>query len=253
MAVDRLIARWDAGAVSHLSTVSLAGGVRLVSANDGGVRVWDLAGAARGAAGGALARSPGQYSGVNGVAVCQLGDEDAVISVATEDGVSWWDPVTGTEPYPEAEVSTVWDVAAAAGPDGRPRLFGAAHIQPWPLHCWDCTTGQELPPVGYHDICVMAVAALALPDQLLVASADEAGIVRCWDALTASPLANRADGVLDGHESRVLALVLADLGGGRVLVTSADLDGTINRWDPHTGELLGTAANAHEDGISSCT
>ena len=186
--MDRLIARWDAGAVSHLSTVSLAGGVGLVSANDGGVRVWDLAGAAAGAAGRALARSPERYSGVNAVAVCQLGDDHAVIAVATEDGVSWWDPVTGTEPYPEADVGTVWDVAAAAGPDGRARLFAAAHTQPWPVHCWDCTTGQELPPVGYHDICVMAVAALTLPDQLLVTSADEAAIVRCWDAVTPHPL-----------------------------------------------------------------
>jgi len=55
--------------------------------------------------------------------------------------------------------------------------------------------------------------------------------------------------VLEGHESRVRALALADLGGRRVLLASADLDGTINRWDPHTGERLGTATNAHQDGI----
>jgi WD40 repeat protein len=247
--VDRLIGRWDAGAVARLSTVSLPGGVRLVSANDSGVRVWDLAGPATGVAGVELARSSVPYPGVNGVAVCQLDHEHAVIAVATEDGVSWWDPVAGTEPHPEAEVSTVWSVATAAGPDGRPRLFGAAHVQPWPVLCWDAATGRELPPVGYHDICVMAVAALALPDQLLVVSADEGGIVRCWDALTAGPLATRADGMLDGHESRVLALALAQLDGGRVLLASADLDGTINRWNPHTGEPLGTTNNAHEDGI----
>lgn len=187
---------------------------------------------------------------MNAVAVGQVGDDHAVIAVATEDGVSWWDPVTGTEPYPGAEVGTVWDIAATAGPDGRARLFAAAHIRPWPVRCWDCTTGHELPPIGSHDSCVMAVAALTLPDQLLVASADDAEIVRCWDALSATPLATRAGGVLDGHESPVLALALTDLGGGRVLMASADLHGTINRWDPLTGELLGTATNAHQDGIS---
>jgi WD40 repeat protein len=246
--VDRLLGRWDAGAVYHLTTVSLTGGVRLVSANDSEVRIWDLTGTTSGAAAVELARSPGEYPGVNGVAVGRLGRDRAVIGVATEDGVSWWDPATGREPFPGAEVGPIWDVAAASTPDGRVRLFGAAYSKPWPVLCWDAATGQELPPIGYHDISITAVVAVALPDHLLVASADEAGTVRCWDGSTASHWPNRSDGVLDGHEDRVRAMAMADLGGGRLLLATADMDGTINRWDPVTGDLLGTSSG--DDGVA---
>lgn len=57
-------------------------------------------------------------------------------------------------------VSTVWDVAAGALPDGRSFFAGAYHVRQL-VHRWDAVTGNPLsaPLVG-HKGCVMAVAVV---------------------------------------------------------------------------------------------
>jgi WD40 repeat protein len=185
------------------------------------------------------------YPGINGIAVCQL-DARPVIVVATEDGISWWDPITGGEPYLEANVSTVWAVAALTSPEVV-TVFGAAHGQPWPVYRWDAWSGRQMPPVGHHDICIIAVTAAPLPGRSLVASGDEAGCVHCWDASTAA----EAGPPLDAHETTVLALAINSFRDGRALLTSGSADGDICRWDPFTGQLVGRRLSAHTGPIIS--
>jgi WD40 repeat protein len=229
------------GGARHLATAYVDGVVRLVSGSDWDVRVWDLT------TGAELARSPDHYSGINSMAVCQLVDSHPVIAVATEDGVSWWDPVTGDEPYPDADVGTMWALAAAATPDGAVTLFGAAHLgRPFPVHRWDAASGRLGTPLGHHDDCVKSVSALPLAGGLMVASGDDSGVVRRWDALTATEVGTP----LTGHDL-VLALALTRFADGRVLLASGCRDSTLRRWDAFTGELIGSQTGAHADGLIS--
>jgi WD40 repeat protein len=68
------------------------------------------------------------------------------------------------------------------------------------------------------------------PDGKYLASADEEGDIRLWDALTLSPL-----GVLSGHTSRVLSLAFAP--DGRRLASGA-MDKCVRVWDVESHECL---------------
>ncbi|WP_330335866.1 WD40 repeat domain-containing protein [Streptomyces sp. NBC_00557] len=95
-------------------------------------------------------------------AVAQTAGGGAILAVASEDGVERLDALTGTSlPSLHMEnVSTVWDVAAGALPDGRSFFAGAGHVRQL-VHRWDAVTGNPLsaPLVG-HKGCVMAVAVV---------------------------------------------------------------------------------------------
>jgi WD40 repeat protein len=192
-----------------------------------------------------VARSPFGYGGVNGVAVCQFDSAHAFIAIATEDGVSWWDPATGAEPHPAEDVGTLWGVAAAATPEGGVALFGAAHAEPWPVHRWDAGSGRPQTPPGHHRCIIQEVAALALPGGLLVASGDEAGRVRRWDAV-----ANREIGTaLQVDDMGVRGLQLVRLADGRVLLAAGDREGVLHCWDALTGEGIWRRDDAHDEGV----
>ncbi|HTJ37774.1 MAG TPA: hypothetical protein VL738_31460 [Dactylosporangium sp.] len=211
---------------------AVGGGTLLVVGHDVELCAYDLG------TGALVAESGERFPGINGIAPCDGVDGRPVVAVATEDGVAWWDPVSGGRPHEDDEVSTLWGVAAAAMPDGSVRLFGAAHGHPWPVHCWDAATGRELDPVGFHDCCVMAVAVVPLPDGPIVASADEAGVIRRWRA----DGGGEVGGALEIDEVRAMAgLVPAD---GRGLLAAADESGRVYRWNAITGERLGEPIEA---------
>jgi WD40 repeat protein len=102
--------------------------------------------------------------------------------------------------------------------------------------------------VVQHDVYKMipvgsSVQAVAYaPDGRLVASGDDGGAVRLWDAETGQP----AGGPLVGHEGPVRAVAFSP--DGRRLASAGE-DGTVRLWDATTGQAVGAPLTGHEGAV----
>jgi WD40 repeat protein len=213
------------------------GGVRLLAVGDV-ILAWDPV------TGEQVAAFDDVQSSWNDVEVCHPVGRDPVVAVATEDGVEWFDALTGARCYPETTSDTVWGLAAARMPDGTDVLFGAGYMGPYPILRWDAATGGVLPDLGEHDDHIVAVAAVALPDgSVMVAATGWSHTIHRWNPATGAEYGRP----LVGHTSIVHYMDAIALPDGRVLLASGDSEGVVRRWDAVTGDPVGTAIKAHPE------
>jgi len=114
-------------------------------------------------------------------------------------------------------------------PDGRLLVTGCA--SGWraeKAYRWDSLTFTERTPSLVHSDGVAAI--VFRPDSSLLATADNGGVVRLWDAASGQPVGRPMR-----HQRGVGALAFSP--DGRWLVSSAT-DGTARLWDGATGEAL---------------
>ncbi|WP_432832809.1 WD40 repeat domain-containing protein [Dactylosporangium sp. CA-092794] len=210
--------------------------MRLISASDQDVRFWDLA------TGAELTRSS-RYPGINGIAAFTVG-ERVVVAIATERGLSWWDPDVTEAPYPDSNVGTLWGVTIASISGQPAGVFGAAQLDPYPVCRWDPRSGRPQDPIGHHSECVKDVTAGIVLNRPIVVSGDDGGLVRRWDLLAGSEFGRP----LGGPEPVFSLALLSTVNDGAIIV-SADRASIIQRWDAITGERIGTQYGAHDGGI----
>ena len=111
----------------------------------------------------------------------------------------------------------------------------ATHRAPEWIARWVLWAGIAHRVLRGHSNSVRALAAVPLPDgSTLLASADDAGMVRLWDPSTAT-----GRGELTGHTGRVRALAAVPLPDGSTLLATAGTDRTVRLWDPTTRSLRG--------------
>ena len=102
--------------------------------------------------------------------------------------------------------------------------------------------------VVQHDVYKMILvgspvqAVAYAPDGRHVASGDDGGAVRLWDAETGQPVGEP----LSGHEGPVRAVAFSP--NGRRLASASD-DGTVRLWDATTGQAVGDPLTGHEDAV----
>jgi WD40 repeat protein len=213
------------------------GGIRLLSVGSE-IRAWDPA------TGDHVATFDDVGSSWNYVEVCHPVGRDPVLAVATEDGVEWFDAVTGARCYEDTLVGTVWGLATARMRNGPDVLFGAGHMAPYPIHRWDAGTGAMLPDLGEHDDHIVAVAAVVLPGGSVMAAATGwSHTIHRWDPATGSEYGPP----LEGHTGIVNDMDAVTLPDGRVLLLSGDSGGVVRRWDAVTGEPVGDPIKAHPE------
>ncbi|MFF8189987.1 WD40 repeat domain-containing protein [Streptomyces bobili] len=124
-------------------------------------------------------------SGCNDMALVRLSDGGVPLAIGTEDGIEWWNALTGQRrPDLTWEGWTIWAVSVGELPDGRPILLGAGHDGV--MYRWDVFTGELLgtSPAGVGGGSMMAVGFVPSPDGAgLVVSGDEAGRISRWNAV----------------------------------------------------------------------
>ncbi|MGW0844987.1 WD40 repeat domain-containing protein [Streptomyces sp. NPDC002787] len=175
-------------------------------------------------------------SGCNDLALVRLPGGGPLLAAATEDGIEWWDALTGAYRSEMAwEDSTVWALSAGTLPDGRPALFGAGHDGE--VYRWDGATGEPLGSSGGRGP-MMAVGFVPSPDGSggVLVSGDESGRVWRWDPVTGDRLGEP----IVGHSDPVR--IIAPLPtAGEPLFVSSDQEGLLQRWNAVTGSEVGPA------------
>ncbi|WP_430379381.1 WD40 repeat domain-containing protein [Streptomyces sp. B1-3] len=160
------------------------------------------------------------------------------LAAATEDGVEWWDALTGRyHPERASEEGTVWALSAGQL-GGGPVLFGAGNDGT--VYRWDGNSGAALeePRFGVGSgSSAMAVGVVPLPSgESVIVAGDDAGRLWRWDSVTGNPLEEPTV----GHDSKVRIIrALPLLATGKALFVSSDQEGVLRRWDAQTGELVG--------------
>lgn len=175
-------------------------------------------------------------SGCHDTTLVRLPDGGMVLAAATEDGVEWWDALTGAY-HPETawEDSTIWALSAGPLPDGRPALFGAGHDGE--VYRWDAATGELLgSSLGRGPM--MAVGFVPSPDDTsgVLVSGDESGRIWRWDPATGDRLGEP----VVGHSDPVRIITALPTGRDPLFVSS-DQEGLLQRWNAVTGEDVGPA------------
>jgi WD40 repeat protein len=219
------------GPVYAMAAVRLPGGRTLLATggSDGIVRLWEPS--ADEPVGPGL---KGHVGAVNAIASARLTDETTLLVSGGSDGsVRFWDPVAG-RPVRGPVLGyggRIRAVAAVRLPEGDTLVaaggdYGAVQVQVWN------GTGQPtmIEPPDDRAAAINAIAVVELPDQILLATGDDNGAVRLWDARTGMPAAGTPSGLLAGHNGPVKAIVsLGQVGGRRLLATGGD-DKTILIW-----------------------
>ncbi|MFE0546562.1 WD40 repeat domain-containing protein [Streptomyces sp. NPDC058891] len=175
-------------------------------------------------------------SGCNDEALVHLPDGGVLLAIATEDGVEWWDALTGRYcPEMTWEDWTIWALSVGSSPDGRPLLFGAGHNGS--VYRWDATNGQLLgaTPEGGGRGSMMAVEYLPLRDgRGLVVSGDDSGRIWRWDAWNGSPIVEPTA----GNRSRVHIIRALPVAGDAMFVSSDGEGAVLERWSALAGTPL---------------
>jgi WD40 repeat protein len=227
--------------VPRLAHDGRGGVVLLTASGDGDVRRWNTG----------TGELLWHFSGadlVSEVTVACPPGSDPVMGVATDMGVERLNADSGL-PIPDedlADVDTIWDITSGLLPDGRAYIAGAGHVNGL-VHIWDAATARPLGPLTGHDRPVKTLASATLADGTpLLASQDEAGVLRRWNAATAEAIGEPSRGPA-GCNMRMGALTLPN---GRVLLASLDIDGMLTRWDAATGAQIGTVVELGENAVA---
>ncbi|WP_208639429.1 WD40 repeat domain-containing protein [Streptomyces bobili] len=240
---QREIARFSSGS-GHAVGVALGWGADgeplLVSSGDDGWEVcrWDIR------TGDRVWCDGEGMSGCNSMALVPLSGGGVLLAVGTEDGIEWWNALTGQRrPGWIWEDRTIWDVSVGELPDGRPILLGAGHDGV--MYRWDPVTGELLgtSPAGVGGGSTMAVGFVPSPDGAgLVVSGDEAGRISRWNAVDGCQV---GEPIL-GHGSKVR--ILQGLFAAEThLFVSCDQQGELKRWNAVTGAQVGPAIDTGTD------
>lgn len=174
-------------------------------------------------------------SGCNDKALVQIPGGGPRLAIATEDGIEWWDALSG-EHHPEMsrEGWTIWAVSSGVLPDGRPILVGAGHDGV--VYRWDPITGAPLDGVTAKGRgAMMAVGFVAHPDAIgVMVSGDEAGRVWRWNAATGEQVGEP----VEGHDSGI-SIIQECLSMQAPSFVSSDQEGVLKRWHAVTGAQIG--------------
>lgn len=174
----------------------------------------------------------------NDIAACHPRGANPMIAVSHDDGVEWFDAVTGEPQSAVRKAGGIWGLAVGG------TMFGAGQGDPFSIHRWDAATGEVLPGLGRHDDHIVGVTAFRLPgDTEIVAAGGWSHAVHRWDTTTGLEHGRP----LTGHEDVVQWLDSTVLPDGRVLLVSGDAGGVVCRWDAVTGEAVGAPIRAHEE------
>ncbi|MHB9857885.1 WD40 repeat domain-containing protein [Streptomyces sp. YIM S03343] len=241
---SREIARFSSGfnhVVRCVVAEGLDGGPLLFSSTADGENVtrWDIR------AGAPVWCDTEGMPGINGQALVRLPDGGLCMAIPTEDGIEWWDAMTGCRrPEMTWEDWTIWDVAAGLLPDGRPVLLGAGHEGR--VYRWDAADGELLgmsPMTREGGNIILAVGFVPSPGGSgLVVSGDEIGRIWRWDITDGS---QAGDPIL-GHDSQIRSL-RALPHAEKTPFVSCDADGVLKVWDAATGDQAGPSIEAHTD------
>ncbi|MEV0210791.1 WD40 repeat domain-containing protein [Streptomyces sp. NPDC050788] len=181
-------------------------------------------------------------SGCNDGVFVRRRDGGVSLAVATEDGIEWWDALTG-EYRPELtwEEATIWDLGVGKQPDGRPVLLGACHDGG--IYRWDGETGESLgTPLRGHRV-MMAVSFVSLTGNAgVIVAGDDAGRIWRWDSLNGEPIGEPLVG--DASQIRMIEALPAN---GNPLIVSRDQDSNLQLWDVITGMPVGQVINTGTD------
>lgn len=208
--------------------VITADGRRAVSAaDDGTLRVWDLASGAE------LMVLRGHESEVLAVAV--FPDGRRIASGSRDTTIRLWDGETG-ECLLILRGHSLPVSSLAAAPDGSWLASGSWDSS---VRLWNPETGQERGIIWGHAYGVNAVAVT--PDGQTLVSASFDRTVKTWN-----PANGELRRVFEGHSRQVLAVAVTP--DGRQLVSGSE-DCTVKRWDLDEGRQLWTYYG-HTDGVS---
>lgn len=130
----------------------------------------------------------------------------------------------------------VYSVAYSS--DGRTIATGGRAYEP--LVLWNAEAGNVQKTIQAHSRPVLCVAFS--PDQRMVATASEDGLVKLWDAKTGKMLRS-----LRGHSDWVFSVCFSP---DSKSIASGSYDRSVRIWDTSTGDLKHTL-NGHADGVSS--
>lgn len=134
--------------------------------------------------GGRVWRDDEGMSGCNDEALVRLPDGGQALAIATEDGIEWWNALTGQR-WPELTWDgwTIWAVAEGVSSTGRAVLLGAGHDSV--VYRWDPVTGQPLGGAESKGRGIMtAVGFVPLLDDAGVAVSGDEG-ESCGDGIRA--------------------------------------------------------------------
>jgi WD40 repeat protein len=189
-------------------------------------------------------------SGCNDKALVRLPDGGVLLAIGTEDGVEWWNALTGQRRSDMTwEEWTIWAVCAGVLPDGRPILLGAGHNGV--VYRWDAVSGELLgtSPAGDGRGSMMAVGFVSSPDGVgVIVSGDEAGRIWRWDAADGHQVGEPIVG--HGSQVRIIqGLSVAEMD----LFVSCDQEGVLKRWNAVTGAQVGPAIETGTDVYSLAT
>lgn len=221
-----------------LASVSVDGGVLLVSAGEEGVCRWDPDTGER------LWRAEGRYEGVQCLAtVCAEGVP--VLAAGTEmTGMMRWDARTGEQlPGSDPDYPSFWDVDTAVLPGGRAIVVGASDNDLFRMDALtgelvDDPSGRQWRAFGRVFRSTLSVSCCTLGDGTvaIVAGTRGAEVLR-MDALTGQPLGPTLQ--LDEEALCVPRVATVDLPDGTTLIVGTEFEGRIRRWNLHTGEPVG--------------
>ena len=183
-----------------------------------------------------------ELPGCNAAVLMALPDGQRILAVATEDGVEYWNAMTGEEAGALPIEKTIWDLSTGTLPDGRVVLAGAGNDGA--VYRWDATTGEPLgSPLHGHETTVHSVAVLeSASHETLITSGDDTGRIIIWNALTGDQVGAQIAG---GSPIRVMAAL--PTANEQRLFSSANAAGEVFRWDAITGSQYGVPFHTGAD------
>lgn len=200
----------------------------LSGADDGSVRLWDVA----------ERREAGCFSGHAAAVMGVVFDPHGRwFASAGWDGVARvWDTATGTE---LRVLTGPWQAlkCLAVAPSGRYLLTAGDDRA---IRIWDHGTGSLRGCLEGHSDLVQSLA-FAADDRKLVSGSDD-GTVRVWDLA-----AGEQTHCLEGHKDTVTAVAWVP---GSSLILSASSDRTVRLWDLTSGETVGRLIG-HENWVNT--
>ncbi|MFE7973083.1 WD40 repeat domain-containing protein [Streptomyces shenzhenensis] len=189
-------------------------------------------------------------SGCNDRALMRLPDGGLRLACATEDGVEWWDALTGRRrPEMTWEEQTIWALTGGVLPDGHPILLGAGHNGK--MYRWDAASGDLLgtSPSNADRGSMMAVGFVSFPGHAgVVVSGDDDGRIWRWNPVNGDQMGEP----IEGHGCQV-DIIRGLPVPGKPLFVSSDQEGVLKRWNAVTGAPIGSAVETGSDVFSLAT